>query len=87
MTWVTIGMLVMAIGHIILVLRRIAQFDVLGFLGAGGSFIAFSLAVFTSFTASAYGFWLIRQQSRHYTVVDAAITVRSGASRTAPPTS
>ena len=60
MTWVAVGMTVMSIGHLILVVRRVS-FDPLGFLGAAGSFIAFSFAVFASFTASAWGFWTIRK--------------------------
>ena len=60
MTWVAVGMAVMAIGHVILVVRRLS-FDPLGFLGATGSFVAFSCAVFVSFMASAWGFWTIRK--------------------------
>jgi hypothetical protein len=60
MTWVAVGMTVMSVGHLILVVRRVS-FDPLGFLGATGSFIAFSLAVFLSFGASAWGFWTIRK--------------------------
>jgi hypothetical protein len=60
MTWVAVGMTVMSVGHLILVVRRMS-FDPLGFLGATGSFIAFSCAVFASFMASAWGFWMIRK--------------------------
>ncbi len=60
MSWVAVGMTVMAVGHLILVVRRVS-FDPLGFLGATGSFLAFSLAVFASFIASAWGFWTIRK--------------------------
>ena len=60
MTWVAIGMVVMSIGHLILVVRRLTG-DPLGFLGATGSFIVFSCAVFASFAASAWGFWMIRK--------------------------
>ena len=60
MTWVAVGMIVMSVGHLILVVRR-EGVDPLGFLGAAGSYIAFSLAVFASFTASAWGFWMIRK--------------------------
>lgn len=61
MTWVAVGMVIMSIGHFILVAKRYAHFDVLGFLGESGSFIAFSFAVFASFLASAFGFWQIRR--------------------------
>jgi len=60
MTWVAVGMTVMSVGHLILVVRRLGV-DPLGFLGATGSFIAFSCAVFASFIASAWGFWMIRK--------------------------
>ena len=60
MTWVAVGMIVMSVGHLILVTRR-EGVDPLGFLGPAGSYIAFSLAVFASFTASAWGFWTIRK--------------------------
>jgi hypothetical protein len=60
MTWVAVGMTIMSVGHLILVVRRVS-FDPLGFLGATGSFVAFSCAVFTSFIASAWGFWTIRK--------------------------
>ena len=60
-TWVAVGMVIMAVGHFILVSRRLFHVDPLGFLGSTGSFIAFSLAVFASFTASAAGFYLIRK--------------------------
>jgi hypothetical protein len=60
MTWVAVGMTVMSVGHLILVVRRVS-FDPLGFLGATGSFVAFSFAVFASFIASAWGFWTIRK--------------------------
>lgn len=60
MTWVAVGMTVMSIGHLILVVRRLS-FDPLGFLGVTGSFVAFSCAVFASFMASAWGFWIIRK--------------------------
>lgn len=60
MTWVAVGMTVMAVGHLILVIRR-EGVDPLGFLGVTGSFIAFSFAVFASFIASAWGFWMIRK--------------------------
>ena len=60
MTWVAVGMIVMSVGHLILVVRR-EGVDPLGFLGATGSFVAFSFAVFASFTASAWGFWSIRK--------------------------
>jgi hypothetical protein len=60
MTWVAVGMTVMPVGHLILVVRRVS-FDPLAFLGTTGSFIAFSLAVFLSFGASAWGFWTIRK--------------------------
>jgi len=60
MTWVAVGMTVMSVGHLILVVRR-EGFDPLGFLGIAGSYIAFSVAVFASFTASAWGFWMIRK--------------------------
>ena len=60
MTWVAVGMTVMSVGHLILVVRR-AGVDPLGFLGSTGSFIAFSCAVFASFIASAWGFWMIRK--------------------------
>jgi hypothetical protein len=51
----------MAVGHLILVAQRFFHMDPLGFLGSAGSFIAFSLAVFASFTSSAVGFYLIRK--------------------------
>ena len=60
MTWVAVGMTIMSVGHLILVVRRMS-FDPLGFLGATGSFVAFSFAVFASFIASAWGFWTIRK--------------------------
>ncbi len=60
-TWVAVGMVIMSIGHFILVAKRYAHFDVLGFLGESGSFVAFSFAVFSSFLASAFGFWQIRR--------------------------
>lgn len=60
MTWVAVGMTVMSVGHLILVVRR-TGFDPLGFLGATGSFVAFTAAVFASFIASAWGFWTIRK--------------------------
>ena len=60
MTWVAVGMIVMSVGHLILVIRRLS-FDPLGFLGATGSFVVFSFAVFASFIASAWGFWTIRR--------------------------
>ena len=60
-TWVAVGMVIMAVGHFILVARRFFHIDPLGFLGSTGSFIAFSLAVFASFTSSAAGFYLIRK--------------------------
>ena len=60
MTWVAVGMTVMSLGHLILVVKR-EGLDPLGFLGATGSFIAFSCAVFASFLASAFGFWMIRK--------------------------
>jgi hypothetical protein len=60
-TWVAVGMVIMAVGHFILVARRFFHMDPLGFLGSTGSFIAFSLAVFASFTSSAAGFYLIRK--------------------------
>lgn len=63
MTWVAIGMTIMSVGHLILVVRRVS-FDPLGFLGETGSFVAFSLAVFASFMASAWGFWTIRKAAR-----------------------
>jgi hydrogenase-4 membrane subunit HyfE len=63
MTFVAVGMGIMAIGHLILALRRTAKFDPLGFLGESGSVLAFFLAVFASFLASATGFWLIRRSS------------------------
>ncbi len=64
MTWVAVGMLIMAFGHLILVVRRTAKVDPLSFLGDTGSIIAFFLAVFASFIASALGFWLIRRASQ-----------------------
>jgi hypothetical protein len=64
MTWVAVGMVVMAIGHLILVVRRFAGVDPLGFLGPTGSFVAFSIAVFASFIASAFGFWSIRRAAK-----------------------
>lgn len=85
MLWVTIGMMVMAVGHIILVLQRVASFDVLGFLGHTGSFIGFSLAVFISFAASAYGFWVIRGQARHYASLEAGRTRTSRTLGQTPP--
>ena len=60
-TWVAVGMVIMAVGHFILVAQRFFHLDPLGFLGSTGSFIAFSLAVFASFTSSAAGFYLIRK--------------------------
>lgn len=63
MTWVAVGMVIMAVGHFILVVRRMVG-DPLGFLGPTGSFVAFSLAVLSSFVASGLGFWLIRRASR-----------------------
>jgi hypothetical protein len=60
-TWVAVGMVIMAVGHFILVAQRFFHVDPLGFLGSTGSFIAFSLAVFASFTSSAAGFYLIRK--------------------------
>lgn len=63
MTWVAIGMVIMAFGHLILVIRRTAQFDPLGFLGDAGSVLAFFIAVFASFIASSLGFYLIRRAS------------------------
>jgi hypothetical protein len=60
-TLVAVGMVIMAVGHFILVARRLFHMDPLGFLGSTGSFIAFSLAVFASFTSSAVGFYLIRK--------------------------
>jgi len=60
-TWVAVGMVIMAVGHFILVARRVFHTDPLGFLGSTGSFIAFSLAVFASFISSAAGFYLIRK--------------------------
>ena len=60
-TWVAVGMVIMAVGHFILVAQRFFHMDPLGFLGSTGSFIAFSLAVFASFTSSAAGFYLIRK--------------------------
>jgi hypothetical protein len=66
MTWVAVGMVIMAIGHFILVVRRLFSFDPLGFLGETGSFVAFSLAVFLSFLASAFGFWTIRKSATEY---------------------
>ena len=60
-TWIAVGMVIMAVGHLILVARRLFNMDPLGFLGSTGSFIAFSLAVFASFTSSAAGFYLIRK--------------------------
>ena len=60
-TWVAIGMVIMALGHFILVARRLFHVDPLGFLGATGSFVVFSLAVFASFASSAVGFYLIRK--------------------------
>jgi hypothetical protein len=60
-TWVAVGMVIMALGHFILVARRLFHVDLLGFLGSTGSFIVFSLAVFASFTSSAAGFYLIRK--------------------------
>jgi hypothetical protein len=60
-TWVALGMVIMAVGHFILVAQRFLHIDPLGFLGSTGSFIAFSLAVFASFTSSAAGFYLIRK--------------------------
>ena len=60
-TWVAVGMVIMAVGHFILVAQRFFHVDPLGFLGSTGSFIAFSLAVFASFISSAAGFYLIRK--------------------------
>jgi hypothetical protein len=60
-TWVAVGMVIMAVGHFILVSRRFFHLDPLGFLGSTGSAIAFSLAVFASFISSAAGFYLIRK--------------------------
>jgi hypothetical protein len=60
-TWIAVGMVIMAVGHFILVARRLFQLDPLGFLGSTGSFIAFSLAVFSSFISFAAGFYLIRK--------------------------
>ena len=60
-TWVAVGMVIMALGHFILVVQRFFHMDPLGFLGSTGSFVAFSLAVFASFTSSAAGFYLIRK--------------------------
>lgn len=60
-TWVAVGMVIMAVGHLILVSQRFFHVDPLGFLGSTGSFIAFSLAVFASFISSAAGFYLIRK--------------------------
>jgi hypothetical protein len=60
-TWVAVGMVIMAVGHFILVVQRYFHMDPLGFLGSTGSFIAFSLAVFASFISSAAGFYLIRK--------------------------
>jgi hypothetical protein len=60
-TWVALGMVIMAVGHFILVAQRFLHIDPLAFLGPTGSFIAFSLAVFASFTSSAAGFYLIRK--------------------------
>ena len=60
MTFVAIGMIVMAVGHVILVVRRVG-IDPLGFLGPVGSYVAFAGAVFLSFIASAWGFWTIRK--------------------------
>jgi hypothetical protein len=60
-TWVAVGMVIMAVGHFILVSRRFFHIDPLGFLGATGSSVAFSLAVFASFISSAAGFYLIRK--------------------------
>jgi hypothetical protein len=60
-TWVAVGMVIMAVGHLILVAQRYFHVDPLAFLGSTGSFIAFSLAVFASFTSSAAGFYLIRK--------------------------
>jgi len=60
-TWVAVGMVIMAVGHFILAARRLFSFDPLAFLGPTGSFVAFSLAVFASFLSSAIGFHLIRK--------------------------
>jgi amino acid transporter len=60
-TWVAVGMVIMAVGHFILVSRRFFHVDPLGFLGSTGSSVAFSLAVFASFISSAAGFYLIRK--------------------------
>ena len=60
-TWVAVGMVIMAVGHFILVSRRFLHMDPLGFLGSTGSTVAFSLAVFASFVSSAAGFYLIRK--------------------------
>jgi len=64
MTWVAVGMVIMAIGHLILVVRRVGKFDPLAFLGETGSVIGFFLAVFCSFSASIFGFWLMRRAGR-----------------------
>ena len=61
MTWVAVGMVIMSVGHFVLVIKRFIGFDPFGFLGHTGSFIAFSLAVFASFGASAAGFWMMRK--------------------------
>jgi hypothetical protein len=79
MTWVSVGMVIMAIGHIILVLQRIAHFDVLGFLGPSGSFVAFSIAVFASFISSGFGFWLIRHEADRYSALEATAARRTKA--------
>jgi hypothetical protein len=59
-TWVSVGMVLMAVGHLVLVIRRVAGVDPFAFAGQTGSFVLFSLAVFASFGASAFGFYLIR---------------------------
>jgi hypothetical protein len=77
MTWVAVGMVIMALGHIILVLRRIASFDVLGFFGPNVSFISFSIAVFASFISSGFGFWLIRHEADRYSALEASAARRT----------
>jgi|GEM_PF-5880660 len=64
MSWVAVGMVIMSVGHFILVTKRFLNIDPLGFLGQIGSFVAFSFAVFASFTASAFGFWLMRRAAK-----------------------
>jgi len=64
MSWVAVGMVIMSVGHFILVSKRFLDIDPLGFLGQTGSFVAFSFAVFASFTASAFGFWLMRRAAK-----------------------